>query len=71
MHRHPAVAFCEAVCKRASEDGWKLKLSMDGFLWKKDDKTIGAQVNTLDASLQLHNACVLLDKQQYNLTVTL
>ena len=68
---HPAAAFCEAVTKRASEDGWKLKLSMDGFLWKKDDKTIGAKVNTLDASLQLHNACVLLDKQQYNLTVTL
>jgi hypothetical protein len=68
---HPAVAFCEAVTKRASKDGWKLKLSMDGFLWKKDDKTIGAQINTLDASLQLHNACVLLDKQQYNLIVTL
>ena len=68
---HPAIAFCEAVCKRASEDGWKLKLSYDGFAWKKDNNTIVEQINSYDALLQLHNACVLLDKQQYNLTVTL
>ena len=71
MHYHPAVAFCEAVTKRASEDGWKLKLSYDGFAWKKDQKVIVEQVNSYDAMLQLHNACVFLDKQQYNLTVNL
>jgi len=68
---HPAVAFCEAVTKRASEDGWKLRLSHDGFAWRKGDTTIVEQINSFDALLQLHNACVFLDKKQYNLTVNL
>lgn len=68
---HPAMKFCEAVCKRASEDGWKLRLAINGFAWKKGDTTISYPVETLDASLQLHNACVALDKAHYNLSVEL
>lgn len=65
------MKFCEAVCKRASEDGWKLRLAMDGFSWKKGEETITQHFGTMDASLQLHNACVALDKAHYNLSVEL
>lgn len=68
---HPAIAFCEAVCKRASADGWKLRLSIDGFVWKKGDDMLSSHFGTMDASLQLHNACVTLDAARYNLSVEL
>lgn len=68
---HPAIAFCEAVCKRASEDGWTLRFDQTMFMWKKGDEQLGAQSLAFDARHQLHNACVELDKAHYNLRVEL
>jgi hypothetical protein len=68
---HPAIAFCEAVCKKASEDGWKLRFDHTMFIWKKDNEQLGAQSVSLDARHQLFTACVELDKAHYNLRVEL
>lgn len=71
MNRNPAIAFCEAVCKKASEDGWKLHMDATMFIWKKDNEQLGAQSISFDSSHQLYNACVELDKAHYNLRVEL
>jgi hypothetical protein len=68
---HPAIAFCEAVCKKASEDGWKLSFNHTMFMWKKDNEQIGAQSLSFDPRHQLYNACVELDTAHYNLSVEL
>jgi len=71
MNKHPAIAFCEALCRKASEDGWKLYMDSSHFMWSKGRDKIGAQSISLDARHQLFTACVELDKAHYNLTVEL
>lgn len=34
---HPAVKFCEVVAKKASDEGWKLLLDRNGFIWMKNE----------------------------------
>jgi hypothetical protein len=71
MTRHPAVAFTEALCRKASEDGWKLAMDASHFMWAKGNDKLGAQSVSLDARHQLFTACVELDKAHYNLRVEL
>jgi hypothetical protein len=71
MSKHPAIAFTEALCRKASEDGWKLHMDATHFMWSKGKDKFGAQSVSLDARHQLFTACVELDKAHYNLTVEL
>jgi len=71
MNRNPAIAFCEAVCNKASEDGWKLHMDATHIMWSNGKDKLGAQSFSLDARHQLFTACVELDKVHYNLRVEL
>jgi len=71
MSKTPAVAFTEALCRKASEDGWKLSMDASHFMWAKGNDKLGAQSVSLDARYQLFTACVELDKAHYNLRVEL
>lgn len=68
---HPAIAFTEAVCKRAREDGWILMRNPTMFMWKRGNEQLGAQAIFMDEKEQLFQACVELDKAHYNLRVEL
>ena len=71
MSKNPRVAFTEALCRKASEDGWKLSMDASHFMWAKGNDKLGAQSISLDARHQLFTACVELDKAHYNLRVEL
>ena len=71
MSKNPAVAFTEALCRKASEDGWKLSMSPSHFIWAKGNDKLGEQSMCLEVGYQLFTACVALDKAHYNLRVEL
>jgi len=68
--RYPAIKFCEAICKKASDEGWKLKITPVLFVWKKDELLVKGGGFFDSAKDIVHAACMELDKQQnWNLEV--
>lgn len=72
----PATSFTEAVCKRASEDGYTLLFSGAASWWKSKTELIPAHQPifhfTNDDRYSLWEACcVLADAKYPNLSVTL
>jgi hypothetical protein len=68
---HPSIAFTEALCKRASADGWKLQLSQIGFAWQHGQTIHRHTAINPDLRVQLFTACVALDEAVYHLQVEL
>lgn len=62
---HPAYSFMEAVSKRASDEGWTLNLSTQGFVWRDSKGNIfGEQWPMMNPGQLLHQACMFLEKHQ-------
>jgi hypothetical protein len=60
--------YCEAVCQKASEMGYKLILTPLGHVWMdKDGKQIGNHYHTNDNRDALHAACMFLDQEKLKL----
>ncbi len=56
--------FCEAVCKRASKEGWKLHINPLHYIWKKDKKMFqNSSPIGMHPAYVLHIACVAIDER--------
>ena len=55
--------YCEVVCKKASEEGWELRLRSSFYQWKKGTELFGEQIFFQNVVEALHQACVGLEKK--------
>lgn len=61
---HPTITYIESVCKKASDEGFKLHIGHGGYIW--EDKT-GEQFGeawSLDAPTLMLEACIGIEKKQ-------
>lgn len=68
---HPAIIFCKALCERASQDGWKLRIDPAGFIWEHRIRgiTYAVPLISIFPHETLFRACEHLDSAHYNLSV--
>lgn len=62
---HPTILYIESVCKRASEEGFKLQLASNGFVWQdKTGQLFGQEWHLPTVQLLLLEACIALEAKQ-------
>jgi hypothetical protein len=68
MHLKLIQLYCEAVCQKASEMGYKLIITPLGYVWlDEEQKQMGNHYHTNDSRDALHAACMFLDQEKLKL----